>query len=78
MGLNDKCLELTISYDISLKLSDTHDIQCYVLTPEPVDGYPYFIHRYNNTSPLLTKWYVPRFVVCFKHQLCHLLHRELR
>ena len=27
MGLNDKCLELTISYDVPLKLSDARDTQ---------------------------------------------------
>ena len=78
MGLNDKCLELTISYDVPFKLTDARNIQDTFLNLEPIDVYSYFIHNYNNIRPLLTESYITRFVVRIKHLLCHLLHRELR
>ena len=38
----------------------------YVLKPEPIDGFPYFIHNYNNIRSLLTELYIIKFVVCNK------------
>ena len=38
----------------------------YIVKPEPIGGFPYFIHKYNNSRPLLKESYITRFVVGIK------------